>query len=138
MILPDRNRLIPDCFTRIMAGFFTVLPNMITLLRVLLSCFLNFYLLNHFGSLPVPIIISLAIFLTDFLDGKIARFLGKTSRFGAVFDLLADLFYIVLSYLVLYSFQILPIWFFLVILFKFIEFVLTSLFLKNFCDQKRI
>lgn len=111
---------------------------MITLLRIVLSCFLSFYLLDHFHNLVIPTIVFLLILLTDFLDGKVARFYGTSSLFGAVFDILADLFFIVTSYLVLCSFKILPFWFFLLILFKFLEFALTSFFLKNQSKRKSI
>lgn len=113
-----------------------LLPNMLTLLRVVLVCFLNLYILNHFGRLAIPIIIFLLIFLTDFLDGKIARFYGNTSPLGAMFDILADLFYIVASYIVLCSFHVLPLWFLFIMLFKFIEFVVTSFFLKKHYSEK--
>ena len=86
-----------------MARFMKLLPNMLTLLRIMLACLLNLYILYRFGSLPIPIVIFTLIFLTDFLDGKIARFYGNTSNFGAIFDILADLFYIVTSYIVLNS-----------------------------------
>jgi len=107
------------------------LPNMLTLLRILLVCLLNIYIIDHFGRLLVPAIIFILIFATDLLDGRIARFYGNASNFGAVFDILADLFYVVSSYIVLYTFHVLPIWFLFVMLFKFIEFAVTSFFLKK-------
>ncbi|MBZ4646013.1 MAG: CDP-alcohol phosphatidyltransferase [Clostridia bacterium] len=121
-----------------MAWLMKQLPNMITLLRVVLSCLLSFYILSRFGSMLIPIIIILVIFLTDFLDGKIARLYGNTSHFGAAFDVLADLFYIVAIYIVLYYYHVLPLWFLFIILFKFIEFVVTSLFLKKISSGKSI
>lgn len=123
---------------RVTARLMKELPNMLTLLRVVLACILFFYILNRFGSLPIAMVIFLLIFLTDFLDGKIARFYGSTSQFGAVFDILADLFYIVASYIVLCYFNILPLWFLFIMLFKFIEFVVTSFFLKKFSCGKSI
>lgn len=121
-----------------MARLMKVLPNMLTLLRVVLACLLNYYIFNRFGSLLIPVIIFLLIFLTDFLDGKIARFFGSTSHFGAIFDVLADLFYIVISYIVLCSFHVIPVWFFFIVLFKFIEFVVTSFFLRKLSGGKSI
>jgi CDP-diacylglycerol--glycerol-3-phosphate 3-phosphatidyltransferase len=59
-----------------------------------------------------------------------ARFYGNTTQFGAVFDILADLFFISTSYIVLCLFRILPVWFLFIMLFKFIEFTVTSIFLK--------
>ncbi|HEX2955784.1 MAG TPA: CDP-alcohol phosphatidyltransferase family protein [Chitinispirillaceae bacterium] len=107
------------------------IPNLITLLRVLLTCLLNIYILNNFGRVLVPIVISFLIFLSDFIDGKIARISGNTSSIGAAFDVVADLFYIVASYSTLIYLKIAPFWFLTVILFKFIEFVITSFFLKR-------
>lgn len=121
-----------------MARLIKMLPNMLTLLRVVLACLLNLYILNRFGSLPIPVIIFMLIFLTDFLDGKIARLYGNTSHFGAVFDILADLFCIIASYIVLCSFHVLPLWFLFIMLFKFMEFVATSFFLKKLYSGKSI
>lgn len=71
------------------------------------------------------------IFLTDFLDGRIARQYGSETRTGAVLDILADLFYVVLSYGALCARSVIPVWFFIVALLKFLEFLLTSSFLRN-------
>ncbi len=114
------------------------LPNIITLLRVMLSLFLNIYIVSYFGNLLIPIIISFTIFLTDFFDGKIARDTGSVSSIGAIFDVVADLFYIVGFYIVLYTFHILPLWFLFIILFKFVEFIVTSNFIKNTFNEKSI
>lgn len=121
-----------------MAGFMKMLPNTLTLLRVLLACLLNFFIIYHFESWAIIAIIFLVIFLTDFMDGKIARFCGNTSHFGAVFDILADLFFVGTSYIVLCLFHILPIWFLFIMLFKFIEFTVTSIFLKILHSGKSI
>lgn len=107
-------------------------PNMLTLLRVVLTCALNLYIYSHFGSLAIPVAIFSVICLTDYYDGKIARLYGSSSRFGAAFDVSADLFYIVSSYSLLWHLKILPFWFLMVIIFKFTEFVFTSYFLKKF------
>jgi cardiolipin synthase (CMP-forming) len=123
---------------RAIAGLMKMLPNILTLLRVLLACLLNFFIIYHFRSWAIIVIIFLVIFLTDFLDGKIARFCGNTSHFGAVFDILADLFCIIASYIVLCSFHVLPLWFLFIMLFKFIEFIATSIFLKILHGGKSI
>lgn len=107
------------------------LPNMITLLRIMLSCLLNIYIIKNFGNITIPIIITMIIFLTDFADGKAARYYGSFTKFGAVFDVAADLFYITASYLTLYFYRVLPIWFLFIILYKFLEFIVTSHFIKR-------
>ncbi len=113
-------------------------PNTITLLRVVFTCFLNYYIFNHFGKMMIPLIIFSLIFLTDYADGKIARLYGLATPFGAAFDLLADLFFIISSCMVLYVFQIIPLWFLFVILFKFIEFVVTSFFISKSDGERTI
>jgi len=67
------------------------ISNMITLTRVMLSCILSLYIVNHFGSTSVPVVISLIVFATDFIDGKIAKYYKSTSLFGAYFDIVADM-----------------------------------------------
>ncbi|EET88712.1 CDP-alcohol phosphatidyltransferase [Clostridium carboxidivorans P7] len=114
------------------------IPNIITLLRVILSVFLNFYIVKHFGDMLIPIMITSIIFLTDFLDGRIARFNGSISKLGAVLDVASDLLYIIISYMVLYILHVLPLWFLFVILFKFAEFIITSYFIKKTCSKKSI
>lgn len=112
------------------------MPNIITLLRVVLSLLVNLYIANNFGKIAAPIIITIMIFLTDFLDGKIARAYENTGTLGAAFDVLADLFYIVTSYMLLWNLHILPLWFLLIMLFNFLEFVVTSYIIKKNYNTK--
>ena len=112
------------------------IPNLITLSRILLTCIATLYIYRYFGSIFVPLVISLVIFLSDYLDGYIARRFGNTSWLGSILDIAADLFYIVSTYIVLYVFDVLPFWFFLVIIFKFVEFLATSYLLKKSDNEK--
>lgn len=91
----------------------------------------NYYILTHFDRIMIPFLIFGLIFFTDYLDGKIARRYGAVSPGEAVFDLVADFFFIFLSYLVLQVFRIIPFWFVCVVCGKFAEFILTSFFLKK-------
>jgi CDP-diacylglycerol--glycerol-3-phosphate 3-phosphatidyltransferase len=81
---------------------------------------------------------SLLIFATDFIDGKVARNCGWTSNTGAILDVVADLFYIVVSYILIYNLNIVPLWFLFVIIFKFIEFIITSFFLNKYSYRESI
>lgn len=114
------------------------LANLITLLRFFFACILNVYILNNQGKVLVPIIISCIIFLTDFLDGRIARILGNTTSFGAVFDASVDLFYIAASYGTLIYLQTAPLWFLTVIIFNFTEFAITSVLLNKHSNGEAI
>ena len=117
-------------------GVWWGVPNAITLFRVILTCYLHYYLLLHFGRIAIPLLLTVLILLSDFADGKIARRDGTATSGGAVFDLLADFFYMLLAYLVLHSFGLVPLWFLLLIIFKFVEFVLTSFRLKKTGDDR--
>jgi phosphatidylglycerophosphate synthase len=114
------------------------LPNAITLSRIVLTVVINFYIINYSFSIKIPILLTLLILITDFVDGKIARHYKCTSHLGAILDVVADLFYIVVSYLVLYNFNPVPLWFLFVIIFKFTEFVITSFFINKYSNKESI
>ncbi len=112
------------------------IPNSITISRIGLSIlFITnvtgqfVYGRNNFINLTV---LFLAVCLTDFIDGKIARKICCTSVTGAKLDVLADLFFIVASNITLISLGILPPWFLGFIILKFIEFVTTSNFIIRY------
>ncbi|HBR28213.1 MAG TPA: CDP-alcohol phosphatidyltransferase family protein, partial [Firmicutes bacterium] len=77
-----------------------MIGNLITLSRVILTFIVNHYILFHFGKVGIPLFLFGMVFLTDYMDGKIARLSKTVSPGGAVFDLLADFFFIFLTYLV--------------------------------------
>jgi len=108
-----------------------MIGNLITLSRVILTFIVNHYILFHFGKVGIPLLLFGMVFLTDYMDGKIARLSKTVSPGGAVFDLLADFFFIFLTYLVLYYLQIMPLWFIGVVFGKFVEFVFTSIILSK-------
>lgn len=112
------------------------IPNMLTLLRLVLTVFIDYYIVFNFKSIIIPSIVTIIIFLSDFFDGRIARKYDSTSNVGAIFDVTSDLFYIILSYVIFYSFQILPLWFLFIVIFKFTEFILTSHFIKRLSSKK--
>jgi CDP-diacylglycerol--glycerol-3-phosphate 3-phosphatidyltransferase len=116
----------------------SVVANTITLSRVVLTCIVNYYLLFHFGKVELPLLIFGLVFLTDYLDGKIARLSKTVSPGGAVFDFLADCFFIFLTCLVLHYFRIFPPWFIFVVVGKGLEFVLTSFILKQSSDGNKV
>ncbi|GAT73347.1 CDP-diacylglycerol-glycerol-3-phosphate 3-phosphatidyltransferase [Microbacterium sp. HM58-2] len=65
------------------------IPNAITLLRLLLVVPIAVLLVQ--GAEPVLAFVLLVIFgASDWVDGTLARLLGQTSRFGALFDPFAD------------------------------------------------
>ena len=112
------------------------LPNIITSLRIFLSIAFAYLILKQgiysnesFNGL---IIIFLCICFSDYIDGKIARMIGNTSVFGAKLDVFADLFYMTLSYSALIMTGKIHLWFLGFIFIKFLEFTMTSNFMRNY------
>ena len=98
----------------------------ITIVRFILGIGAAFSLWVTEGNILFPILLSGAVFLTDYADGIVARFLQKTSWRGALLDVTADFCYILLMYLVLVLQGHIFVWFLLVIVFKYAEFLFTS------------
>lgn len=121
-----------------MKNLISKIPNLLTLIRIILTCIANIYIYTNFSKILIPFILTFIILATDFVDGKIARSYGWTSKFGAVFDVAADLFYIISSYIVLWELNVLPIWFLFVIIFKFSEFAITSFFMKKYGQKEGV
>lgn len=101
-------------------------PNLITMFRIVLTIILNIYIYMDFGEILVPLVLTAIIFSTDFADGWLARKYNAVTNFGGGLDLFADIFYVVLSYGVLYGYHVLPLVGLVLILFKFLEFIITS------------
>jgi CDP-diacylglycerol--glycerol-3-phosphate 3-phosphatidyltransferase len=115
-----------------------LLPNLITLLRPVLTVPIIVSILNDGDSVPVPLILSMIVFASDYMDGKIARRINGITRFGAVFDITADLIYIAATYGILVYLNIAPFWFLIVILLKFLEFIVTSRIIKKYSNSKSL
>jgi len=101
-------------------------PNRLTLLRLGLIPFLWWALVTPgtTSRWAALILFSLAA-ATDFLDGYIARRYGPITTFGKIFDPLADKVLVAAVFLVYIAQQILPAWWFLVVLFR--EFAVSGL-----------
>lgn len=112
------------------------IPNFITITRIIMTfAFIHaielqyVYGMNMFINL---IVLFIAICLSDFIDGKIARKINASTIAGANLDVFADLFYIISSYVILINIKILPIWFLTFVCFKFTEFIITSSYIKRY------
>jgi cardiolipin synthase len=91
------------------------IPNALSFLRLLgVPVFLWLVLGPHRDGLALLV---LAISgLTDYLDGKLARALGQSSRIGALLDPAADRLYIVSTVVALTIRGIVPVWLLVVLL----------------------
>ena len=108
-----------------------ILVNTLTFLRVPLSA-ASYILLVSSCSVTGKLrpllyaILFLAVVLTDFFDGKAARFFRVQSPFGAIADVCCDFLYIASSCYALYRLSLFPLWMLAVITLKLAEFVATS------------
>lgn len=87
------------------------MANVITLSRLLLLvCVI---LSIYFGSLLVQllnVLLLIVVFVTDGLDGYVARKLGEESLFGAIFDIAADRIVELCLWIVFAHIGVIPVW----------------------------
>jgi cardiolipin synthase len=98
--LPDRN-LLPD---RVWT-----LPNALSVLR-LLGVPLFLWLLLGPQADGWAVVVLMVAGVTDWLDGKLARALGQSSRLGALLDPAADRLYIVATLVAFVLRDVVPLW----------------------------
>lgn len=118
-------------------GIKLLLVNMITLSRVILSGVFAYYILTSERQLFVVTMIFAAICATDLLDGFLARKLLVCSKAGAVFDVAADLFFVLTAVVTLTAVCTFPHWMAAVIALKFGEFYYTSIQFRKISGDSR-
>lgn len=118
-------------------------PNFITFLRVVLTIiftlFLNKYLAldGNNDLFACLIVIFFAVYVTDFIDGNIARCLKAVSTFGSFFDVLTDFLFILCSVGTLIKYNFIAWWFLIVIILKLLDFFATSKIMNNYKLEKK-
>ncbi|MBB5196735.1 CDP-alcohol phosphatidyltransferase family protein [Anaerocolumna cellulosilytica] len=116
--------------------------NYLTFLRVAGTPALLFLTNNIFirstgtNSYMYFVLLYIVLCLSDFFDGKIARRFGLETRFGALFDLFADFFFVISMHIVIMLRTQIPVWFLIVILDRFFNFILTSKMETDYKAQK--
>jgi len=105
--------------------------NVLTSLRVVLSLLFVYFIIFYSSNVFIIVIVFAVTCVTDFFDGRLARKLMVSTKFGAIFDVTADLFFIMISYSVLIMKNIIPAWILVVVLLKFSEFCVTSSIAKK-------
>lgn len=91
-------------------------PNIITVLRIFLLPFIFSSIVK--GETVVAFTLSLAVALSDALDGFLARWMGSISRIGEILDPFADRLMVLTITLALAISETLPFWIFYGFLFR--------------------
>lgn len=103
-----------------------LIPSSITILRVIIAPIFFYSLINNL------LIYSLALFLvailTDAIDGYLARKYNATSSIGAYLDVTADFILVLAGFLAFVYMGVYPYWILIIIVFMFIQFLVTSKF----------
>lgn len=108
------------------------LPNLITAYRLICSLILYFFLHQFLvsgykpGYYLICITVMISAWISDFVDGNIARKFMCESKFGAYFDVLTDCVFIFSLHVQLTGWKLVPLWFDFVILEKILNYMWTS------------
>ncbi len=93
------------------------IPNALSALRLAgVPVFLWLVLGPHHDG--IALLLLMASGITDYLDGKLARMLGQSSKIGALLDPTADRLYIVSTVVALTIRGIIPVWLLIVLLLR--------------------
>lgn len=99
-----------------MFGTWVTIANFLTLTRILV---LPFALLTlHYRSWPFVFLTILWMFLSDFLDGFIARKRNEVTLVGSILDPIADKIVVIGLFLFFYQLEICPLYYLALVLFR--------------------
>jgi CDP-diacylglycerol--glycerol-3-phosphate 3-phosphatidyltransferase len=97
-------------------------------LTVLFIYFTNLFIVEQAAVAGnISLFISAMIILTDLLDGILARKYLAVTRFGQIFDVMCDFFYILFSLILFNYYEIISKYITCVVIYKFIEFIIFSM-----------
>ncbi|RLA07374.1 MAG: CDP-alcohol phosphatidyltransferase family protein [Gammaproteobacteria bacterium] len=94
----------------------TSIPNIITIIRIILTPVIVTTLLSH--NFTMALYLFMVAGISDGLDGFLAKQFNWQTRLGAILDPLADKFMLVLSYVVLGYLQLVPLWLVFIVLIR--------------------
>ncbi len=111
-------------------GRFWTIPNMLSLSRLFLVLPIGYLIVTE-GSLVFVSALVVLVVLTDWLDGRIARWSGSVSEWGKVLDPLADKFAGAVIVLALVINGSLPLWLLLMVIVRDLLIVLGGIILAR-------
>jgi cardiolipin synthase len=112
------------------------IPNILTLLRILLTPLLVIFLLKDMNLAALCVFIIAGV--SDGLDGFIARFFNQRTELGAFLDPIADKLLLMSSFIVLAILGIVPGWLTVIVLSRDILIVTGIIIIKLFDIQVKI
>ncbi len=92
------------------------IPNLLTLTRILLLPFFAATLM--YKEYKYALLLFIAASATDIFDGLIARVTKRITYFGSILDPVADKFFLITSFVLLTSYQLIPKWLTIVVISK--------------------
>lgn len=108
------------------------LPNLLSVLRILLLIPLSYLMIFDFESKNTLIIaIVLCMYFSDLLDGYLARRMNLVSEFGKIIDPLADKISVTVIALILLYLGKIPLWFVLIIVLRDVFILAFGIYLNK-------
>lgn len=101
-----------------------LLPSILSSLRIILAFVLFYTFLNQ--MIVSSVIIFIIALSTDYLDGFITRKWDAATNLGAYLDTIADFVLVTSAFLAFIIAGIYPYWLLILIIFMFLQFILTS------------
>lgn len=106
--LPTSDPLTPAELARLSDRILTI-PNLLSIARLLgVPLFVWLLLGPQWDVAAVAVLMAAGV--TDYLDGKLARALGQTSKLGVLLDPLADRLYIISTLVAFVLRDVIPLW----------------------------
>ena len=111
-----------------------MIPNLITISRIIMTFFSVWLLESDQYNMLMFLSINILIFISDILDGKIARHFNLVSHVGEILDVSADLIYILAMYTVMSLKNIISFYYLFIVIGEFSIFIITSKYINE--DRK--
>lgn len=108
------------------------ISNFLSILRIILLFPLSYLLITNLeGNRTLIIVILLSMYVTDLLDGFLARRLNQVTELGKIIDPLADKISVITLVLILLILNKIALWFVLIVVLRDILILLFGLILKG-------
>ncbi len=108
---------------------FMTIPNLLSIFRILLIFPIAYFF--WINNLNLVIVLAIISFMSDYLDGIIARRFNQISEWGKILDPAADKLAIGIMLIILYLKQQVPLWLVIIVVGRDVGIVLIGLFMAK-------